>query len=164
MPFYHLQIWPELYGNKYASCSHLSPTYMRHGWHVMFGSDCCDSEDYNMYVCICVRKWGVWGTTDLMETLLQPGLTPPFQTNTWDAQHVHLHAHTHICRWTETNRKTGGKRITDLPLRFYLWSLSQQANCITNTPIIQREKKRCWEREREMDIKRGMQLVPVGDK
>lgn len=46
-----------------------------------------------------------------------------------------------------------------------LWNLFQQANCITNRIVIQSGKKEMLrQRDRGMDIKRKMQLVPVDEK
>lgn len=46
-----------------------------------------------------------------------------------------------------------------------LWNLFQQANCITNRIVIQSGKKEMLrQKDRGMDIKRKMQLVPVGEK
>lgn len=93
--------------------------------------------------------------------------TPPIQSETQQTHNMFTHTDTYADGQRLIERETeGGERLTDLLPQFYLWSLSQQTNCITNRPIIQREKKRCWERERDAqtDIKRGMHLLPVGDK
>lgn len=94
-------------------------------------------------MCALVRgKVGWTGSNrlggDTFTTWLHSPYSGPYATDT----------HTH--RWTETNREKG-ERLTELLPLLYLWRLSQQANCITNRLIIQREKRRCWGRERRRD-------------
>lgn len=154
MSFYHLQIWSELYSNKYASCSRLSPTYMWRGWRVMFGSGCCDSEDYEM--CAVAWESGVNGEQQTCWRHFYNMASLPLFIHIYN-RHTTCSL-THTRRWTDTNREKG-ERLTDLLPQFYWWSLSQQANCITNRLIIQREEKRCWERERRRDGRKERDAV-----
>lgn len=56
----------------------------------------------------------------------------------------------------------GWLQFTDVLPQFYLWSLSQQTNCITNRLIIQREKRGYWEREIYRDGHKKRDALPVG--
>lgn len=137
---HHFQICSELYNTKYQA---VHTSHQR-----ACGVDDVDRLQMTVLIVssakcarLCEEKWGERAATDSVETHLQHGFTPPIQAH---IQHTDAH------RWTETNREKG-ERLTELLPLLYLWRLSQQANCITNRLIIQREKRRCWGRERRRD-------------
>lgn len=106
--FHHFQIWSELYNTKYQA---VHTSHQR-----TCGVD--DVARLQMTVLIvssakcarlCEEKWGERGATDLVETHLQHGFTPPIQAH---IQQRHTH------RWTETNTEKGGRLTELLPLLY----------------------------------------------
>lgn len=137
--FHHLQIWSELYGTKYQAV------------HTSHQHTCGADDVYRSWATLVIVR-----TTPRTRLREKAGRTG---ANRLAGDTFRSWPHSPPYSVTHTTDRQNGRRpieekaepLTDLLPQFYLWSPSQQANCITNRLIIQKGKRRCWARERWRD-------------